>query len=278
MANTLFGYVEVSGSNTVSYDATSIARIDRVFVGPAATWHLFVRYIANRPHPVARWAYPIALQISPLLGEATKSITPRDPGRSVIGYDAARIQVTYGVNGQAIAIWPQGIDLPPRRPGTWLELKLESGGEFMFVEGAAKWADNPNGYPDEPVPGPTSAAARYYVPQQKITVVWHNVLILRAKELDKMVGKVNSHPFLGKPPETLLFESYNLAMENTLDLDFPVRWAVTCNFIYRGIVVGGHVYGWNHELRHDGWKEVIVETGSGPGKRYEPTSFKWMFM
>lgn len=278
MANTLFGYVEVAGSNSVTYDQSSIARIERIFVGPAATWQPFVRYMANRPHPVAQWAYPIAISITPLLGESARSLVPRDPGRNVIGYEFARIQITYGINGQAVAVWPVGIPVPPKRPGTWLELRLESGGEFMFIEGAAKWADNPNNYPDEPVPGPASTATRYYVPTQKIAVVWHNVLLLRANELDKMVGKVNSDPFLGKPPETLLFESYSLSMENALDFNFPVRWAVTCNFVYRAIKVGNTVYGWNHELRHDGWKEVIVETGSGPQKRYEPVPFRWMFM
>lgn len=278
MANPVFGYVEIAGSNSVTYDQSSIARIERVFIGPAATWYPFLRYMVKRPHPVARWAYPIAISITPALGENTRSIVPYDPGRNVIGYEYARIHITYGINGQAIAVWPEGIPLPPKRRDTWLELRLESGGEFMFLEGAARWADNPHNYPDQPVPGPTSNAARYYIPTQKIAIVWHNVLLLRTNELDKLVGKVNSDRFLGKPPETVLFESYSLSMENTLDLDFPVRWAVTCNFIYRAVVVGNRIYGWNYELRHDGWKEVQINTGSGLRKRYEPAAFSRMFM
>ncbi|MGB9619745.1 MAG: hypothetical protein ACPL7K_04990, partial [Armatimonadota bacterium] len=143
---------------------------------------------------------------------------------------------------------------------------------------AAKWADNPNGYPDEPIPGAQSPAMRLYVPQQRITIVWHNVILVRAKELDKMVGRVNADEFLGRSPETILFESYSMQPEMTFDLNFPVRWAVTCNFIYRAIIVGGEIYGWNHELRHDGWKRVIVETGRGPSDRYEKTSFRGIFM
>ena len=66
----------------------------------------------------------MAISITPVLGDNARSSVPYDPGRNVIGYEYARIHITYGINGQAIAVWPDGIPVPPKRPGTWLELRL----------------------------------------------------------------------------------------------------------------------------------------------------------
>lgn len=277
MANTLFGFVEISGSNAATFDNSSIARIERTFIGPAVNVWPFLRYMQKKPHPAARWAYPVSINVDPALGEGTKSIPPRDPGAAVIGYDYARIRITYGINPQEIALWPEGMTVPRRRKGTWLELKLDAGGEFLKIDNA-QWSDNLDEDPFKPVPEGESPALRLYVPQQQIGIIWHNLEWVPQQRFDAAVGKVNRSSFLGKPAGTVLFENYSVDMETTLDFDYPVRWAVTCNFLYRCVTDKGKTYGWNHELRKDGWQQVYVKTTSGWSLRYEETDFTNLFV
>ncbi|WP_347245385.1 hypothetical protein [Thermogutta sp.] len=274
MANTLFGFVEISGSNNTTLDASNVVQIDRKFVGPAARVIPFVRYMSKKSHPVARWAYPVSIRIEPYLGDATRSVIPRDPSRAVIGYDVAIVTITYGVNTQAIALWPEGWSVPHHRRGTWLELRLDSSGEFMQIESAA-WEDNKAKDPAYPIPEHGSPALQLYIPQQRITVVWHGVPWV-PKYLDFYVSKVNAKEFLGKPAETLLFENYSIQMETVLDLNYPVRWAVSCNFLYRCVQDHGP-HGWNEELRRDGWRRVFVRTVYGLRPRYDSADFNRLF-
>lgn len=277
MANTLFGFVEISGSNASTFDSSSIARIDRTFLGPAANLWSFLRHMIKKPHPGALWAKPIAITIEPALGDGTKSVPPRDPGQSVITYDYTRVRITYGINAQEIALWPEGFAVPPRRRDTWLELKLDAGGEFLKIDNA-QWGDNLDEDPFKPIPDGQSPALRLYVPQQQITIIWHNLTQVPQQRFDNAIGKVNAKTFLGKPPHTVLFENYTIDMETTLDFDYPVRWAVSCSFLYRCVRDKEQVYGWNHELRQDGWQPVYVKTLSGWALRYEEDDFSGLFM
>lgn len=277
MANTVFGYVETSGSNVATFDASSIVDIERTFIGPAATLWSFIRYMVRRPHPVARYAYPTSIRVSPAVGESTRSVPPRDPAAAVIAYDVAQVTIRYGMTASQVAYWPEGMDVPRRRKGTWLELKIDAGGEFLTIENAT-W-DGSQDDPFSPLPPGESPVRRLYVAQQQIAITWHGVTLVPQKRFEDLLGTVNSTAFLGKPAQTLLFESYAPQMEVALDPDFPVKWAITCNFLYRGVKSGDKTYGWNHELKpQSGWTEVYVKTDSGWALRYTPKDFTNIFL
>ncbi len=274
-----YGYVEISGSNRLTISKSNVAQATRVFIGPWANRFLFAGAISEAPHPESEWLVPQQVTIEPFLGDATNSLPPSDPVTQAIAYDHCRITVEYGVDAGAIAWWPPGMSVPHRREGTYLELRAESGGEFLKTDNAV-WEDNPDGDPEGGRPEGDSPAFRLFIPEIQFEIIWHYVDEVPVSRLDGLVGSVNQYSFLGKPPETMLFTHYSFQTETVLDLDNPVRWAVSCQFIYRGVKgLAEETYGWNHELGPTGWKRVQVIGQLGvPEDRYPKADFSGMFL
>lgn len=273
-----FGYVEINGSNTMTLDTSGIVQATRVFVGPWPARFQFARLVGKKPHPDAGWAYPVKIDIKPLLGDAEQSVAlPSSIVSRAIQYRSAMITVDYGVREAELAWWPPGLTVPARRRGTFLELRADAGGEFLTIDNA-QWGDNLDEDPFKPVPDGESPAFRLYMPQTQFDIVWHRVERVPVRRLDALVGRVNEYEFLGKPPETVLLNNYSFSIETDLDLSMPVKWAVSFSFTYRGVKSKDKVYGWNHELRKEGgWIEVYVKTDTGWAKRYEAADFTDMF-
>lgn len=277
MPSVMWHLAELPGSGAATFDTTSIVSVERRFVVPWYERNAFAALIAAYPHPVYRYARPVRITITPLLGENEPNRQPVNPVFDEIEYQHALITVTYSVDPVAIAIWPSGIPVPPHRDGTTLELRLESGGEFLLLEGAV-WADNPSEDPTGPVPEEGSPALRLYINQRRIQITWHGVDIVDAGRFEGHKGRVNMHNFLGCHPETLLFESYSIAQEIVLHPERPVRWAVTCVFLHRELQGAMGVYGWNHEFRRDGIQRVLIRDDIGHLRdRYLVADFTYMF-
>lgn len=274
-----YGFIEINGSNAMTIDANGVAQSTRIFVGPWSKRFLFAGLMSKQRHPDAVWAYPTKIDIKPLLGDNEKAVRlPDTVARRAIEYPNALVTIEYGVRPDEFALWPNGIPVPDRRRGTVLELRTDAGGEFLKIDNA-QWGDNLSEDPYKQVPQGDSAALRLYVPQHQFDIVWHYVDDVPTADLDKLIGRVNSKEFLGKPKGTLLMNSYGMTIETTLDLVRPIRWAVSVSITYRGVKVGKQTYGWNYELRQDGWKEVYVRGEGGAWtKRYEEADFTYMFM
>lgn len=272
-----FGFVEIPPSNAATFDAASIARVDRAFIGPAARAEAFATYMIAKPHPLLRAVRPVAVTIEPAFGAGSISIPPRDPGARAIMYRDAKITITYGVDTERYAPWPRDIPRPKAAKGTWLTIKMEGGGEFLTADNV-QWADNTGSDPFYPTPSSNSAAARFYISNIKIELTWHGLVQARTDFFDKACGRVNRKTFLGKPPGTILLENYDLATEHALDFRRPIRHAIICHFLHRAIYDGKRTLGWNYDLRADGWKEVRFRSSSGWGLRYEEYDFHNLFL
>jgi hypothetical protein len=121
-----------------------------------------------------------------------------------------------------------------------------------------------------------------------------NVLPWKMRE-----GTVNSDvigtAFLGEPPETLLFETWNMEPTFVPNLDNPCRFRMSCVLRCRSILkldsTGTIIdasephYGWNHDYyvsgSKGGWTPITMKNNIGGDnedvKRYLPVLFMAMF-
>ncbi len=265
--------MELVGSGESVHEVGSGNTARRVFLVPWSQRLLVAENLLGSPHPSVPYCWCRRVAIYPAHDEAKAW---EENGE--IQYGLARLEAEYATDF-SLAPWP--IPKPAVRPGTSLAIQsIRIGGEFMRVPGrAVAWEDNPQQDPSGPVPEDNSPAGRILVRTAEISLVWQYVDEPPIGTWNSLLGAVNGTWFLGCPPETLLFVGYELAPDTKASITSPSTWRLLAAFSYRGINVGSAVYGWNHELRADGWHRVVMDDGAGNKVlRYRLASFNAMFL
>jgi hypothetical protein len=268
---------ELAGSNTTSFDLASGITVTRRFMCNWGERYALANSLIGTQHPELPWAWAKRVTIEPSVSEPVGGpFEVSNPAAQIVQYPTtpAIVTVEYGPG----LWWPPEIPLPGFRFGTALELSISSGGEFLKVDASTPaWEDNTSGDADKALPPPDSPASRYYVSLTDVQIRWHFVHNPPIGRFQDLKGCVNADTFLSAPPETLLFTSWDLAPEIAGSLAFPAAWMVTVHLQHRQINTASGTFGWNHELRRDGWKKVYMQTDAGPQLRYAAVSFASMF-
>lgn len=271
------GYTELAGSPRESLSESSGSAAERRFLVDWSQRLVFAQAIVSTatayPHfPQAR---VVAIEIQPFTEDmiAAGIITSPELASAGYGTQPALITVKYGPDFTKKA-WPTEFAKPsPIRSGTELRFQIRSNARFLLVPTAAcKWEDDYAG--DVPVPEDTNSAI--IVPMRQIQLQWDFVDDPPINRFEAMQGYVNSLAFLGSPPETLLFESYEVSETFRAGASNPHTNRVTINLSHRKIWTGTEWVGWNHDYREEpsGWARLLL---SDDEPRYKTTNFAGMF-
>jgi hypothetical protein len=197
-------------------------------------------------------------------------------------YQWARVTLIYLAeldSSVSSSQWPSGASEAPTLPsGASIQVQVRGGGEFLlFPARALRYESNPSGYPTGPIPQEDSGTGRIVVPVQDWVITLGNLGAINRNKLTDRLGKVNQAAFLGYPPETVLFEAWDLDWQWSLDGGAPkVTYSVAWHFKVRVIKRGVDVYGWNHDYVGPpaGWQRVLM----GGTPRYESANFADIFL
>lgn len=166
-------------------------------------------------------------------------------------------------------------DIPNSQPGTWIayRMKIDSLEEPLELTGW-KWSEDPA---LEIEPGFQGVKR---IPITEHIITWNQVVGPPWNTISQMQGKVNSVPFIGCEPGTLLFDG---AEGNKLyrkgdsvgDEPSPYTWMIQYVFREKTIKFGNKVYGWNHFYRKDpvGWDLLL----NGQKTVYDSADFNSLF-
>lgn len=195
--------------------------------------------------------------------------------------DPAFQMVSYGTQGCLVTVkygpdftrkeWPSQFPKPVIRAGTELRYQIRGAAKFILIPcSATKWED------EEDAPVPEDANSATLVPLRQIQLQWDFVDDPLLVTIDNYQGKVNSDPFLGCEPETLLFENYQVEETFRSSILAPHTNRVTINLTSRRIDTGTEIVGWNHDYRETppGWDRLLLSDGQ---PRYKSTAFAGMF-
>jgi len=194
-------------------------------------------------------------------------------------YTYARVTLVYIAEVDSSSPqWPSDAANAPTFPGgAQVQVQVRGGGEFMlFPARDLRWADNVSASPSAAIPQEDSGVGRIVIPSQDWVITLSNLATINLPKLTDRLGKVNQAAFIGYPAETVLFESYDVDWQWSLDGGSPkVTWSVAWHLKVRAIKRGANTYGWNHEYRGaDGWVRVKLADNTD---RYEKANFSDLF-
>lgn len=271
---------ELCGSNSSQHSINAGNDVTRVFAVDWANRITAAESLLGSSHPEFASCWCHTVEIEPLLQEAEPGTGGliNNPAEQVIVYARAKLTARYGTDVTVAQMWPQGVTKPAVRANTSLVLSIRSTAEFMrFPARDARWEDNPEGNPNDPIPDEESPAGRLLISQSEYELVWDYVDDPPLSRFESYKGKVNDDVFLGCPAETLLFGDYSLEPSRKASILSPTSWKMTVVLRKRSIAAGSGTYGWNHEYRGDGWERVLMFDGSNWGDRYPQDDFSALF-
>jgi hypothetical protein len=257
--------MQIEGSGRWNLDAGKSLSIDREFIIAWAGHAAWVATQIGTPDPL--FAACICRRAS---------VEPMGQILSDGSHTHAKVTLTYSAEPTS-SDFPGGSENAPTVPeGATLQIQIRGGGEFMLVPSRdVRWEDNPNGSTEGAIPQEDSAAGRIVVPQQDIVITVGNLATPPLEKLTETLGKVNAAEFMTHPPETVLFESYDMDWSFSVDGGAAkVTWTLAWHLKARLIRDGENTRGWNHEYRGDGWFRVLI----GGFPRYETTDFSQLFV
>ena len=262
--------------------------------GPTVVRRLLVPYNQRlaRAAELSNVLYPhfpdcrvVAMTLSPFFGEQSVPSGPAvlNPGINSNEYfnkngtpQFALLTVNYGPDFTD-KIW--SIGKPDFREGTELRHQITGGGEFYELPSSAtRWEDGQgDGGEDEETPAVLESNETVLrISKNLITIQWDFVDEVPVARFEELTGKLNSTQFLSSPPETILFNEYNI--EETFKaqpIDSHTN-RVSCVFERRAIPTPGGIVGWNHDYREEpaGWVRLLLADGE---PRYDTEDFSLMF-
>lgn len=247
---------EICGSNSSNHAVGNGNAATRTWVVPWASRIAFAESVYGSPHPEIPYCWCNAVAIEPIMAEQVAS----EPG-GVITYPNghAKITASYATDWAIANHWPADIPKPDFRENTGLTIGVQYAGEWMRVPAReVRWEDNYAGDPDLPLPDDESMCGRIMIQGAHYNLLWKYVDNPPIKRLRGAIGQVNDAPFLGCERGTLLCVGFDLEPSSKASIAEPGSWECPVKFQERTIAVGGVNYGWNHELRADGWHEVVI--------------------
>lgn len=288
-------YEELSGSPTEGVGEGMGPTAQRMFATPWANrFALAATLTGAGAFPLA---YPglahcriTSISIKPLSNSLISSGAIGDPTQlpaylTTGNKPAALLTVTYGpaFDGKA---WPSSITKPSLRAGTTLRLRVRGSGQFLTIPGrVAHWEDDPPepASPSDPEGGgevqhpvPPDLDGRILIPLTDYNLQWDFVDNPPVDRLRGLVGTVNQDSFLGAPPETLLFDNYDIDDSFRCSITNPHTNRVTVQLRERRITDGTNIHGWNHDFRENppGWQKILLADDE---PRYQPKVFANIF-
>lgn len=269
----LLGYEEVLGSPRESLNESSGSTAERRFIVPFNTRIAFAQLIVGTRYPNFPQSRVVSISLQPVTDDlVAKNIIP-DPAFASADYGSQPwlATVQYGPDFTQKP-WPTDMPKPFVRVGTELRFQIKGSAKFLQVPSSAlKYED------DDTVPVTEDANSVILIPLRAIQLQWDFVNNPPLDAMESLLGKVNSIPFIGAPPETLLFESYDVAESFRAAPVDPHTHRVTLQFTRRAIQTGTDVVGWNHDYRTEpaGWERVLL---SDDEPRYKLADFSGMFV
>jgi len=260
---------EIEGSGKWFVDAGQRLSVEREFIVP---WAGHVAWVAAQ--------IGTADPMIPICRCRQARVEPIGTiGGSPAVYAYARVTLTYiaetdDQNQQVPDQNQQQLQLPS---GARLQIQVRGNGDFLlFPARDMRWGDNLGGYPDQPIPQDDSGVGRVIIPMQDWIITLSNLGGINVSKLTNKLGHVNSDVFLGYSAGTVLFESYDVDWQWSLENGQPkMTWSCAWHFKVRAIKRGSQIYGWNYEYRGtSGWVEVRMADGT---LRYEDTAFADIF-
>jgi len=256
---------EKCGSNSSAHAVGSGNAATRVFVVDWASRLTFAQSLTGAAHPEIPYCWCNSLKIDPIIREQPANESPT-------GY--ALVTAEYATDWATANHWPSDIPKPDHCEGTGLTLRMQYAGDFLRVPAREmQWDDNPYSEPDKPIPDDESMAGRILIQGAQYDLQWVYVDDPPIKRLRAAESHVNEDEFLGCDPGTLLFLGFDLTPSANFDLLDPGSWELSLKFMERRIEIGEDIYGWNHELRADGWQQVNMRRNGDSGPRYQPMAF-----
>lgn len=262
---------EIQGSARWSVEAGQRLQVEREFLVPWVGHTTWVASQIGTVDPLIPLCRCRRASVEPLGVITTSPAT----------YQYARVTLTYLAeidSGSSSSQWPSGPSEAPTFPsGAGVQVQVRGSGEFLlFPARSLRYESNPAGSPTGPIPQEDSGAGKIVVPVEDWVITLSNLNIVNRAKLTDRLGKVNQAAFLGYPPETVLFESWDLDWQWTLDGGAPkVTYTVAWHFKVRAIKRDTNTYGWNHDYAGPGagWQRVLMD-GS---PRYELAPFANIF-
>jgi len=265
--------------------------------GPSVVRRLLVPYDQRiaRAAELSNTLYPhfpdcrvVAMAIVPFFGEQSVPSGPEvlNPGinsNEYFNHDGtpkdALLTVNYGPDFTS-KVW--SIGKPAFREGTELRHQITGGGEFYELPSSAtKWeaeagATPPDGEDSDDPAVLESNETVLRISKNIINIQWDFVDEVPVARFEELTGKVNQGMFLNSPPETILFNEYNVEESFKAQPIDPHTNRVTCVFERRAIPTPGGIVGWNHDYREDpaGWAKLLLADDE---PRYETAVFNQMF-
>jgi hypothetical protein len=263
---------EIQGSARWSIDAGQRLQVEREFIVPWASHAAWVASQIGTLDPMIPLCRCRRAQIEPMGVITTMPAT----------YQWARVTLIYIAemdSSVSSSQWPGGASVAPAiPPGVSVQVQVRGGGEFLlFPARSLRYEINSSGSPSGPIPQEDSGAGRVVVPVQDWVITLGNMGSINLARMTDYLGRVNREPFLGYPPETVLFESWDLDWQWSLDGGAPKKtYNVSWHFKVRIIKRGSVLYGWNHDYVGPpaGWQRVLVDGTP----RYELIDFADIFL
>lgn len=269
------GFREVLGSPRESLNESSGSTAERQFIVPFSERLSFAQGIVGTRFSNFPQSRVVAITLQALTKDLVAKNPVLDPAFQSANYGNAPwvATVSYGPD-YTQKPWPTSMQKPAVRPGTELRYQIKGTAKFLQVPvSAMKYED------DATVPLTEDANAVILIPLRSIQLQWDFVDDPPMDAFDLLLGKVNELSFLGAPPETLLFESYDVTETFRAAPVNPHTNRMTLQFTKREIQSGDDAdsFGWNHDYRVDpaGWAKVLL---SDDEPRYKLADFSGMFL
>ena len=258
---------ELQGSARWSIEAGQRITVEREYVRPWAGHATWVASQIGTIDPLIPWCRCRQARVEPLGPISAQPAT----------YTHAKITLVFVAENQSSTPdWPTN-NAPTFPANAQVQVQVRGGGDFMLYPARdMRWSDNATANPAQPIPSEDSNVGRIIVPTQDWTITVSNLISVNLPNLREKLGHVNNGAFMGYPSECLLFESFDIDWQWSLDNGQPkVTWSVTWHLKAREIQEGQNSYGWNHEYRGaDGWKRVVMANGQD---RYPVANFDTLF-
>ena len=204
----------------------------------------------------------VEVRVEPWPAEAEARAAMSDPTVELNSYSGrwALVTVDYAMPDRD----PGRGDLPSVSAHTYLTYRMELAGQTIRVPGETlRWET------DGAIPVPVEAIPPLRVPIVEHQITWHRAPLPPWSAIRNAAGCVNAQPFLGAPPETILFDGA-IARRQFIGIDAEgtaaFGWRLTYVFRERAIKTPGGIAGWNHAFRSlpassPGWDRLTTLDG-----------------
>ena len=252
-------YDELSGSPKESLNESSGSTAERKFLVPFDSRLTFAQSFVGTTYPNFPQSRIVAIDIQPWTEDLVPSGTITDPSLTTADYGTQPCLVTvkYGPDFTKKS-WPTGFTKPSARGGTELRFQIRGAGQFMTIPSAGlKWSDDPTAIV------PADVQSTVLVPTAAFQLQWDFVDDPPISRFETMIGQVNSDTFLGQPPDTILFNSYDISESFRAAPLNPHTNRVVISLVSRKIKDGASTHGWNHYYREEpaGWAKLLKSNG-----------------